>query len=68
MELEKQTFGKQRFAGPADTMGHRMDRALCYPITTHPYFLQIFLVISVLGEQALYLGLPSMGSHRVGHD
>ena len=27
----------------------------CYPITSHPYFLQIFLVISVLGEQALYL-------------
>lgn len=27
----------------------------CFPITSHPYFLQIFLVISALGEQALYL-------------
>jgi len=28
MEMEKQTFGKQRFAGPADTTGHRMDSDL----------------------------------------
>ena len=28
MEMEKQTFGKQRFAGPVDTTGHRMDSDL----------------------------------------
>ena len=28
MEIEKQMFGKQMFAGPAETMGHRMDSNL----------------------------------------
>ena len=44
MELEKQTFGKQRFAGPADTMGRGMDCDLQALLPHHisPIFLADF--------------------------
>ena len=28
MEMEKQKFGEQRFTGPSETMGHRVDSDL----------------------------------------
>ena len=44
MEMEKQMFGKQRFAGPADTTGHRMDSGLqaLFPLHISPIFLADF--------------------------
>lgn len=44
MEMERQMFGKQRFAGPADTMGHRMgfDFYALLPHHISPLFLADF--------------------------
>ena len=37
MEIEKQTFGKQIFAGPAETMGHRMSHTMGHRMDSNLY-------------------------------
>ena len=54
---EKQMFGKQMFAGCAETKGHRVDSKLChvFPTTPNPQSLQISLMIALFWKQVLYL-------------
>lgn len=51
MEMEKQMFTEQMFAGLSRTMGHRVDsdnQTLLNSITPSPYSLQTCLVITLI--------------------
>ena len=52
MEMEKQIFGKQMFAGPCSTMGHRGDSDL-QALLSFPYHTQSIFFADISGGSSI---------------